>query len=244
MKKMFLLILATCISFVFVACTSALVEDGDTIGSNIGAMGHDAIESDDAGGDSFLDENSHEPPSVLYFDSLEEIAELKAMIDEDDENKIYKYLTEKNFYMNGLSSQEDIVKIFAQIGDLTILHLDDASGYKLTGIAYYVDFGYVMSTYRTSDDMVRFYCYIKNESDATNSVESSTNGSTVTNRLTVANEEIALHKVTATNSPFSLQGSVDTSNSHIDIRLTNEDQDTINDVNEHILLSTLNELIQ
>lgn len=244
MKKIFLLILATCISFASVACTSDFTEDDETFGSNIDFSEQTVTESYAAGEDSSLNGDSHEPPYALYFDSLEEIAELKDMLDEEDENKIYKYLTEKNFYMNGLSSQEDIAKIFAQIGDLTILHLDAASGYKLTGIAYYVDYGYVMSTYRTSDDMVRFYCYIKNESDATNSVESSTSGSTVTNRLTVADEEIALHKVTATNSPFSLQGSVDTSNSHIDIRLTNEDQDTINDVNEHILLSTLNELIQ
>lgn len=193
--------------------------------------------------DSHTDDEHHEVPFILAFNSFNELAELKNMLVEDEEI-IVDYLDDKGFSMNGLSTKNDVVELFERIGDLSMLHLDVSSGYELVGVSYYVTYDYLLSTYKNGEEIVRFICYIGTVGE----MNSSSVGSLSTESIgtfSVGDNTVGLHSVEETNSPFALSGNIKTANSQITILLSENDEATIrNSISVNIISSTLMHLIE
>lgn len=186
-------------------------------------------------------------PFILTFDSFGQIAELKNML-EEDENTVADYLESKDrscyYSMNGILSKHDIVELFNDIGDLSMLHLDPASGYDLVNITYYLDYNYVMSTYEKGSEIVRFTCYISNSDETTTSNSGSIFKTDIVGNFSIGNKEIDLHKVEDVNSRFALASSIETTNSLITILFSDDNEETIrNIIGENMVSSTLLDLI-
>ena len=70
------------------------------------------------------------PPPTLRFRSLDELRELKSMLEKDDAT-VKEYLRSKNYYANDLESKEDIHQFFETYGNLNMLLLDSSFHYDL-----------------------------------------------------------------------------------------------------------------
>lgn len=186
----------------------------------------------------------HEVPYVLTFDSFDKIAELREIVNKGND-EIENYLDINGFSMNGLTCREDINNLFDQIGNLNMLHIDDASMYNLVEISYYASYGYVMSTYSNDSDTVRFICYINGGkvSADTNNVDTN---SAVTERLTIFGNVVSLFEIEDTDSPFELSGRFETPNSNITILLSNQEDMSVavEDIGTNVVSSTLFDLIK
>lgn len=103
------------------------------------------------------------PPHMLEFDSYQEIAEFRNILNES-EDIVIEYLKEKNHYINGVYSKEDAIKLFDKIKDLEVAYYEEDSEWKLGSITYYVDFELFTIIYGNDNSRVRIRCYI-NEPD-------------------------------------------------------------------------------
>lgn len=185
-----------------------------------------------------------EPPCTLNFESFEKIAELRSML-EEEEDTVAEYLDSNNYSMNGLSTKEEIAGLFNEIGDLMMFHMDPSSGYGVAGIIYYPEYEYILSTYSNGrhSDTLRFVCYIggSDEKDTANPVEGE---ETAVITLRIGDEEVALYKVEE-NASHKLAGRTATSNSRITILLFDDNEETVrNEIEGHIVTATLLELVE
>lgn len=246
MKKRFLPILILCFALICsAACSVTGGKDGEQSGT--ASLTPDAVGvSGDTG--TARDDLTHEVPYVLRFDSFGKIAELREIADKSSD-EIEKYLDSSGYNMNGLSSKEDIADFFNKTAALNMLHLNETSGYKLDEISYYADYGYVMSTYSSGGDIVRFICYIEGENKADESLKNSDKkdeGSAEAGKITVCGDTVPLFKVEEKDTPFALFGGLDTSNSHITVLLSDKAQanEEGDNIGLYIIAASLENLIK
>lgn len=214
MKKLCALLVVLC---VLIGCVGCAVNEPGTDKNEL---------SNNSFTDSTSPKDSHDVPFILYFDSFEHISELKSML-EEDESTVDEYLRDNQYYMNGLKSKNDINGLFDDIGDLNMLHLDSASGYSLAGITYYVSYGYIMSTYKNDNDIVRFICYINNGNLEDNISEPAELKTAVIGNMSIGNKTLGLHSVDDEKSQFALASSIETENSQITLLFTEDNDDVI-----------------
>jgi len=182
---------------------------------------------------------NHDVPLILYFDSFESIGELKSMLEKDDDT-VNEYLKSNQYHMNGLKSKEDIDKLFKDIDNLNMLHLDSASGYTLAGISYYVSYNYIMSTYRNETDIVRFICYIDDPGVVDSKSETGEFKTDVIGNISIGNNTFELYCVDDESSLFALASSVETDNSQITVLFSEDNKDIIQGIiGENIIFAPL-----
>jgi len=76
------------------------------------------------------------PPQNLYFDSLEELRELKTMMERNDDAAKEWLRQNINYYWNGLSCMDEVKEMFDKLGNLHFYYLAPSSGYTLVEISY------------------------------------------------------------------------------------------------------------
>lgn len=164
MKNKLFIIVLLCILLCCAGCSA------DHLGGDVSDLHVDPVMNVDRASTSGsqTDGSPPEPPEMLLFDSFEQIAELYSIAAQDEET-VTAYLDQKGFSMNSLSTKSDVVELFERISDLNMLHLDSSSGYELKSILYYVTYDYIMSTYKSGDDIVRFICYVGSGDELTSS---------------------------------------------------------------------------
>ena len=237
MKNKLFIIVLLCILLCCAGCSA------DHLGGDVSDLHVDPVTNVDRASTSGSqpDGSPPEPPEMLLFDSFEQIAELYSIAAQDEET-VTAYLDQKGFSMNSLSTKSDVVELFERTGDLNMLHLDSSSGYELKSILYYVTYDYIMSTYKSGDDIVRFICYVGSGDELTSSnignIESDLVGT-----FSIGATSVGLYNVMETNSPYALSGRVETTNSRITILLSENDGVKIDSIGTNIVLSKLMDLI-
>ena len=209
MKNKLFIIILLCILLCCAGC-SADHPNGDMSDLHVDGM----LNDDQAPmSGSQTDGEHHDVPEVLSFASFDQIAELNSIVTQDEET-VSEYLDQKGFSINGLSTKSDVVELFERIGNLNMLYLNRSSGYELVNISYYVTYDYIMSTYKSGDDIVRFICYVGSGDELTSSnignIESDLVGT-----FSIGATSVGLYNVMETNSPYALSGRVETTNSRI-----------------------------
>ena len=237
MKNKLFIIILLCILLCCAGC-SADHPNGDMSDLHVDGM----LNDDQAPmSGSQTDGEHHDVPEVLSFASFDQIAELNSIATQDEET-VSEYLDQKRFSMNGLSTKSDVVELFERIGNLNMLYLNRSSGYELVNISYYVTYDYIMSTYKSGDDIVRFICYVGSGDELTSSnignIESDLVGT-----FSIGATSVGLYNVMETNSPYALSGRVETTNSRITILLSENDGVKIDSIGTNIVLSKLMDLI-
>lgn len=237
MKNKLFIIILLCILLCCAGC-SADHPNGDMSDLHVDGM----LNGDQAPmSGSQTDGEHHDVPEVLSFASFDQIAELNSIVTQDEET-VSEYLDQKGFSMNGLSTKSDVVELFERIGNLNMLYLNRSSGYELVNISYYVTYDYIMSTYKSGDDIVRFICYVGSGDELTSSnignIESDLVGT-----FSIGATSVGLYNVMETNSPYALSGRVETTNSRITILLSENDGVKIDSIGTNIVLSKLMDLI-
>lgn len=237
MKNKLFIIILLCILLCCAGC-SADHPNGDMSDLHVDGM----LNDDQAPmSGSQTDGEHHDVPEVLSFASFDQIAELNSIATQDEET-VSEYLDQKGFSMNGLSTKSDVVELFERIGNLNMLYLNRSSGYELVNISYYVTYDYIMSTYKSGDDIVRFICYVGSGDELTSSnignIESDLVGT-----FSIGATSVGLYNVMETNSPYALSGRVETTNSRITILLSENDGVKIDSIGTNIVLSKLMDLI-
>ena len=179
------------------------------------------------------------PPRILYFRSLENVRELKSMLDKDDAT-VKEYLRNTRYYMNGLRSKEDVIQMFEYIGNLNMLHLDPSSGYKLVWLDYCVDYNYIDYCYASETDQVRLICYIDPSEDF-----GSVDDADIIFTLTFADVSFKFVTIQDEQYRFKVKARIKTENSGILIEFTEDDGSVIeNSLKGKLIFATLNELIE
>lgn len=237
MKNKLFIIILLCILLCCAGC-SADHPNGDMSDLHVDGM----LNDDQAPmSGSQTDGEHHDVPEVLSFASFDQIAELNSIVTQDEET-VSEYLDQKGFSINGLSTKSDVVELFERIGNLNMLYLNRSSGYELVNISYYVTYDYIMSTYKSGDDIVRFICYVGSGDELTSSnignIESDLVGT-----FSIGATSVELYNVMETNSPYALSGRVETTNSRITILLSENDGVKIDSIGTNIVLSKLMDLI-
>ena len=237
MKNKLFIIILLCILLCCAGC-SADHPNGDMSDLHVDGM----LNDDQAPmSGSQTDGEHHDVPEVLSFASFDQIAELNSIATQDEET-VSEYLDQKGFSMNGLSTKSDVVELFERIGNLNMLYLNRSSGYELVNISYYVTYDYIMSTYKSGDDIVRFICYVGSGDELTSSnignIESDLVGT-----FSIGATSVGLYNVVETNSPYAVSGRVETRNSRITILLSENDGVKIDSIGTNIVLSKLMDLI-
>lgn len=233
MKKLFVYFLLVCIiAMNVVACTKAPYENAGQSNPISGTV-----------------DNTHiDVPRVLRFESLEEVPELKEMLEKSDE-EVTEYLSEKSFNMNGLNSKEDIEAFFEKIGDLKILHLKENSGYDLSFIHYNVDSETVDISYKNKNGYVKFTRYLPNSKSLSDSAENDKQESTLAlaeEKLTILNEPIQLRVWNDTENFYRLRSVFDMFGSRVIFVLSDKTKSGFDlaAIEQNIIETTLNELIE
>ena len=224
MKRLFLLLLL-CLTLCFSSCAR--------IDNEVERMDTSSIVENNS---SYL-----QPPPMPYtlrFNSFEEVAELKNIVNQN-EIDVKKYLNDKNFAMNGVCSTEDVKKLFETIGNVNMLHLTEASAYKLVNVIYYVDYGYIMTTYTKDSATIRLLCYL----NIVNNEEPSSE--LLVDTLSVSNKTMNVYKVTDEESPYTLKGHLLTNNSLVRMLIieSEEEHNLLENIKDHIILAALSSLI-
>lgn len=179
-----------------------------------------------------------EPPEILNLDSFEKIAELKSMLEEED-NVVIDYLDSNNYSMNGLASKSDIAALFNHVGDLNMFHMDPSSGYNLTSILYYpeLDYDYFMSIYANGSNRILFRCFV-DTSDGVYVPEAD-----AVSILSIGDKKVAFYEL-EDEGAYAFVGRTETANSWITIMISDDDEEKIrNTIEGNIVCLTLNELI-
>ena len=237
MKNKLFIIILLCILLSCAGCSA------DHPNGDISDLHVDGMLNDDQApmSGSQTDGEHHDVPEVLSFASFDQIAELNSIVTQDEET-VSEYLDQKGFSINGLSTKSDVVELFERIGNLNMLYLNRSSGYELVNISYYVTYDYIMSTYKSGDDIVRFICYVGSGDELTSSnignIESDLVGT-----FSIGATSVGLYNVMETNSPYALSGRVETTNSRITILLSENDGVKIDSIGTNIVLSKLMDLI-
>lgn len=237
MKNKLFIIVLLCILLCCAGCSA------DHLGGDVSDLHVDGMLNDDQApmSGSQTDGEHHDVPEVLSFASFDQIAELNSIVTQDEET-VSEYLDQKGFSINGLSTKSDVVELFERIGNLNMLYLNRSSGYELVNISYYVTYDYIMSTYKSGDDIVRFICYVGSGDELTSSnignIESDLVGT-----FSIGATSVGLYNVMETNSPYALSGRVETTNSRITILLSENDGVKIDSIGTNIVLSKLMDLI-
>lgn len=180
-----------------------------------------------------------EPPLILNFESFEKLAELKGML-EEEEDIVAEYLDSNNYSMNGLSSKSDIAAFFDHVGDLNMFHMAPSSGYNATYIVYYpeCDYDYFMSIYSNGHDRVLFRCYV----DTSDGV--SVSEAYAVSTLCIGEKKVALYE-SEDEGVYALVGRTETANSLITIMVSDDDEEIIrNTIEGNIVCMTVSELIE
>lgn len=237
MKNKLFIIILLCILLCCAGC-SADHPNGDMSDLHVDGM----LNDDQAPmSGSQTDGEHHDVPEVLSFASFDQIAELNSIATQDEET-VSEYLDQKGFSMNGLSTKSDVVELFERIGNLNMLYLNRSSGYELVNISYYVTYDYIMSTYKSGDDIVRFICYVGSGDELTSSnignIESGLVGT-----FSIGATSVGLYNVVETNSPYAVSGRVETTNSRITILLSENDGAKIGSIGTNVVMSKLMDLI-
>ncbi len=237
MKNKLFIIILLCILLCCAGC-SADHPNGDMSDLHVDGM----LNDDQAPmSGSQTDGEHHDVPEVLSFASFDQIAELNSIATQDEET-VSEYLDQKGFSMNGLSTKSDVVELFERIGNLNMLYLNRSSGYELVNISYYVTYDYIMSTYKSGDDIVRFICYVGSGDELTSSnignIESDLVGT-----FSIGATSVGLYNVVETNSPYAVSGRVETTNSRITILLSENDGAKIGSIGTNVVMSKLMDLI-
>ena len=237
MKNKLFIIVLLCILLCCAGCSA------DHLGGDVSDLHVDPVMNVDRASTSGsqTDGSPPEPPEMLLFASFDQIAELNSIVTQDEET-VSEYLDQKGFSINGLSTKSDVVELFERIGNLNMLYLNRSSGYELVNISYYVTYDYIMSTYKSGDDIVRFICYVGSGDELTSSnignIESDLVGT-----FSIGATSVGLYNVMETNSPYALSGRVETTNSRITILLSENDGVKIDSIGTNIVLSKLMDLI-
>lgn len=237
MKNKLFIIVLLCILLCCAGCSA------DHLGGDVSDLHVDPVMNVDRASTSGsqTDGSPPEPPEMLLFASFDQIAELNSIVTQDEET-VSEYLDQKGFSINGLSTKSDVVELFERIGNLNMLYLNRSSGYELVNISYYVTYDYIMSTYKSGDDIVRFICYVGSGDELTSSnignIESDLVGT-----FSIGATSVGLYNVMETNSPYALSGRVETTNSRITILLSENDGVKVDSIGTNIVLSKLMDLI-
>ena len=237
MKNKLFIIILLCILLCCAGC-SADHPNGDMSDLHVDGM----LNDDQAPmSGSQTDGEHHDVPEVLSFASFDQIAELNSIVTQDEET-VSEYLDQKGFSMNGLSTKSDVVELFERIGNLNMLYLNRSSGYELVNISYYVTYDYIMSTYKSGDDIVRFICYVGSGDELTSS-NIGNSESDLVGTFSIGATSVGLYNVMETNSPYALSGRVETTNSRITILLSENDGVKIDSIGTNVVMSKLMDLI-
>lgn len=179
-----------------------------------------------------------DPPEILNLVSFEKIAELKSMLDEE-EDTVVDYLDSNNYSMNGLASKSDITAFFDHVGDLNMFHMDPSSGYNLTSILYYpeLDYDYFMSIYSNGSERILFRCFVDTSEGTYVSEEDAVS------TLDIGDKTVALYRL-EDEVAYAFVGRTETANSLITIMISEDDEEKMrNTIEGNIVCLTLNELI-
>ena len=180
-----------------------------------------------------------EPPEILNLASFEKIAELKSMLEEEDD-VVIDYLDSNNYSMNGLASKSDIAAFFDHVSDLTMFHMDPSSGYNLTSILYYpeLDYDFFMSIYSNGSERIMFRCFV-DTSDGVYVPEAD-----AVNTLGIGDKMVALYEL-EDEGAYALVGRTETANSLITIMISDDDEESIrNTIEGNIVPATFLELVE
>lgn len=191
-------------------------------------------------------ENVHYAPSrALTFYPVEELTELKCMLEKSEE-EAKKFLQEKEYDDNGLNSKKDIEAFFEKIGNLKTLHIKEESGCKLASIIYFVDYGYLMSIYEAGAGKVRVISYIEDELSANSTKENATveKDVIVKGKLSISNKTVNITSSKNATGAYKMGGTLGTANSLVRISFTNEEILSQKSLEQNIVETTLNELMQ
>ncbi len=235
MKRLFLIILGLSICLFLASCSA-----GETNNKSEENLNADKT-TDDISYDNNI--NSSSPPYVLSFKSFDQVAELKNVLNKDEE-QVINFLERNNYHMNGLNSKRDISEMFDTIGNLNMLHIDQSSGYRLANISYYISYNYVLTTYKKENDIIRLVCYIDDSDKTVTSNKVTISDSEIVCSVNLGKEKIDLQSMGDEKSVYALKGNIYTPNSKVLILLSENDETEIKNVFEKNAISTtLNELI-
>lgn len=155
------------------------------------------------------------PPYKLEFDSYQEIAEFRNILNES-EDIVMEYMKEKNHYINGIYSKEDAIKLFDKIKDLEVAYYEEDSGWKLGSITYYVDSELFSTIYVNDNSRVRIRCYI-NEPDFWNESDEKVTLEESKYKGKAGNYSIIMYEKLDERSNTYLTGRFQTSNSYVSL---------------------------
>ena len=229
MKRMLVLLLI-CLTVSFSACSS--FNNNRTTSNELSATSMNESATPDI--------DKSEPPYTLRFNSFEEIAALKNIVNQNEE-VVKNYLADKEYDMNGnIVSTEDIKALFDRIGDINMLHITKDSGYELVEVIYYIDYGYILTTYRQEKSLIRFYCYLESDN------YEETSSDSLVDTLLISEKTMNIYKVKDELSSNILKGRIRTNNSVINMCIIeSEDEDyLLEEVKSNIILAPLSNLVK
>lgn len=180
-----------------------------------------------------------EPPEILNLASFEKIAELKSMLEEEDD-VVIDYLDSNNYSMNGLTSKSDIAAFFDHVGDVTMFHMDPSSGYNLTSILYYpeLDYDFFMSIYSNGSERILFRCFVDTSEGVYVPEEEAVS------TLSMGDKKVALYEI-EDEAAYAFVGWTETANSLITIMISEDDEEKIrNTIEGNIVSVTFLELVE
>lgn len=180
-----------------------------------------------------------EPPEILNLDSFEKIAELKGMLEEEDD-VVIDYLDSNNYSMNGLASKIDIAAFFDHVSDLTMFHMDPSSGYNLTSILYYpeLDYDFFMSIYSNGSERILFRCFVDTSEGVYVPEEEAVS------TLSMGDKKVAFYEI-EDEAAYAFVGWTETANSLITIMISEDDEEKIrNTIEGNIVSVTFLELVE
>lgn len=180
-----------------------------------------------------------EPPEILNLASFEKIAELKSMLEEEDE-VVIDYLDSNHYSMNGLASKSDIAAFFDHVGELTMFHMDPSSGYSLTSILYYPehDYDFFMAVYSNGSERILFRCFV-DTSDGVYVPEED-----AVSTLSMGDKKVAFYEI-EDEAAYAFVGWTETANSLITIMISEDDEEKMrNTIEGHIVSATFLELVE
>jgi len=231
MKKLLICLLVVCfIATNFAACTK---QGG----------------ASDINNENGTSENAHtSPPQVIVFESVEELIEHKNLLNKSEAEKREYYLSKGAFNNESeLTSNEEIKAFFDKIGNLPILHLNEASGYNLAHIQYTEDYGTIDTVYTNDNGFIRFYRYLPDSKLLNNTDKTEPISRPIAKeKLTVLNQTLDFQIMNDDEDCYRLFGRLNAFDSYILLDLIDNTRSgfDLNAIEQNIVETTLNELMQ
>ncbi len=230
MKKILITFLALLLCTALCACSNEqppIDTNGDASSSN---------ETDTSTTDTATNSDSYTHIMTLRykFDSFDEIAELRSVLNMSDE-EAEKYLYDNSWALVQLFNKKNVSDLYKILDNLNVFYIDPSSGYKLTFFEFnpttqYFDYMYADA----SNNRIRCFIYLDNYSERTID-------ETVEATLNVSNNEIKLYDCSG-DSTFDSFGELYTDRSLMQIYFS--DNSNASTLSQYILLTTLSELIK